>query len=200
MRRFAALVLGLGVTAHAEEAPPFHIGMAFGWMDTDGAGGESGSGPYLGVSGGSRRGKHLALEGDIAFQVLDYPIPPNAPPVLFGSLDDLDLTSATTLFVAKGLYPLGRFVPYIGAGAGLTFARMELTGDLLGYVGTFDEEEDFTTALAVLAGFEIGTRETNRFGFEYRWIDSEASFGDLTGGEVDIGGGAVTFCYRWRLP
>jgi opacity protein-like surface antigen len=161
--------------------------------------GDADFGIGFGVGGGHRRSPNLALEVDVVFDVREYDVPEGTPNPLLGSVDDLELRSSSALFSVKGIYPLSRFEPYVGAGVGLNYSELELTGSLLGIPGSFDKENDFTVAFQFVLGADFVISEKSNFGFEFRNIEVEADYGELSGGRVDIGGGLLSLVYRYHF-
>jgi opacity protein-like surface antigen len=160
-----------------------------------------GSADGLAVSVGFGYGlrQRLALEFELDLWQLDYPVPADTPPIFLGSIDNLDVRALSGVFLVKGRFPFGRFRPYLAAGPGITFAKAELTGNLIGLPGTFADESDTAILLEALAGFDVRLTQRSRMGLEYRWVDADASFGDISDGSVAIGGQSVRLTYSHQF-
>lgn len=157
--------------------------------------GNPGSSVAVGVGGGQRRGPSLALEADVLFDARDYDVATSSAG-LFGRIDDLELTSSIAVFSVKGIYPISRFEPFVGAGAGLSYSELELTGSFFGFPGTFEKENSFDLVFQLIVGMDIVVSERSNFGLELRSIEASADYGQLSGGSVDIGGRLLSLAYK----
>jgi hypothetical protein len=186
---------------YPERKPLSLIGFA-GAMDGDDHAeelGDPGSTVALGLGVEIRRGPNLALRTDLLIDSRDYDVPEDTPLILLGTVDDLELKSTSALFSIKGVYPVSRFEPFVGAGLGLNVAELELTGTLLGFPGTIEKERDFGFIRQWFVGADFAISSRSDIGLELRFIDAHSDFGELSGGRVDIGGRLLSLTYRRHL-
>ncbi len=171
-------------------------------VDGDDAGsrlGDPGGNFAFGLGGGVRMNPNLALEVDFVFDIRDYDLPEDTVVPLFVSVDDIDLTSAFGFFTVKGIYPTKRVELYIGAGLGLGYSELEMRGRLFLFSGTVEKESEFNVAAQLAAGMNFAPSRRTQFGLELRQIEASASFGALSGGEIDIGGRMLSLTYKFHF-
>ncbi|HVO84674.1 MAG TPA: porin family protein [Syntrophobacteria bacterium] len=101
----------------------FGAGASYSWEDfrnTDGLNVDNAGG--VGFYGGCQLARYLALEANYDWHA-DFDLKYGGSKV--GSISDLQ----TLMVDAKGMYPIGRFVPYIQVGAGWMWAKAEVRHD-----------------------------------------------------------------------
>lgn len=155
-----------------------------------------GSSSALTAGVGLRRWEHLALEAEFGAFTARYdrpPLPTSPPDVTFESR--MRVSSAGLIGNAKTLYEFARATVYAGAGLGIFSAAAELEGTLFG----FDAErieDDTGFGYQLIAGGAFALGERSHFGIEYRRLELEADFGQLSAGKTDIGGDYVGLTFR----
>jgi opacity protein-like surface antigen len=199
-----AVIFGLlssGAWAQPETAKkPWSFGFGAGsFVPQDGTGQlRNQSGQYsLAFDASFRRSRYLSFGFDIFAndQRIDTPSTVTAP--IFGTVDDrAHIAGGGFSAVAKLGLPVGRLEPYVGAGIGLYFNSMIVTGSVLGLPARA-EEKDTGIGEQLLAGMSFRTSDEWLLGFEYRRTFLKAEFGPLTHGEVDLGGNSYLLTMRW---
>lgn len=158
---------------------------------------DGGAGVVLGF--GLDRSFNRGLVGslDMTLGAVDYDLPVDLGP--FAS-DEVDLTTLWIGYIVKGVLHAGRAELYAGAGPGLGFSEATVPSTfLLFFSGTAAEENDWGIGLQAVAGLDFPIGKHSRLGFEYRRLEIEADFGELTGGKVDVGGDAFVLAYKRKV-
>ena len=141
---------------------------------------------------GSRYSRHVAWEIELSQDYYSVNTPPGfAPGSLFGSAGRADLTKLGLGGNVRLIYPLGRFEPYIGGGAGLYWTEIDASTFF-----TTVKRRDTGPGLLLLAGAEYVFGERGHsLGIQYRKLNLSASFGAGIG-DVDVGGSHLLLTYR----
>jgi hypothetical protein len=148
---------------------------------------------------GYRYSRYLRLEFDLWAYEQDVDTPPTVAPPLLGTVDPrADIAGGGLSAVAKLGLPIEPFEPYVGAGAGVFFSTMRVTGTVIGLPAQ-REEDDTGIGSQLLAGVDLALSRQWSAGIEYRRVFLKASFADLTPGEVDIGGIGWMLTARWQF-
>ncbi len=169
--------------------------------DTGGEiGGRSGQ-SALALDLGYAYNEYLSAALDISDSVQRYDTPSNIVPPLLGTINGrIGLGTSGLSIVGKAGYPLGAFRPYVGAGVGLFFSEARLSGSILGGLPASREEKDSGLGELLLLGADLRLSNTWLLGVEYRQIFLKGDFGDLSNGEVDLGGSSVMAVLRGLTP
>lgn len=199
----ASLIVATAV--RAEEARP-SPGTAYWYVSLGGFEGDETTGQLEneGDAGGIVAGlgvrpwSYLAFEAEVAGYSAEYDRPPF--PVPSGVTFDprMRVSSAGIFGNAKAVYERDRASVYAGMGLGVFSASAELSGTLFG----FDAErieDDTGIGFQFIAGGNVAISERSRVGVEYRRLELEADFGELSGGEADVGGDYVAITFRQAL-
>jgi opacity protein-like surface antigen len=152
----------------------------------------TGDGPdsALGLGVGQVFNRYVSADAELLITLGEYETPPD----FAFTDDDMTLTGGFLLYSVKLHYPFGRFRPYFGAGLGVAYHELEVTGSFgLGHVRV---EDDFGIANQLLAGFDLRVGDKTRIGFGIRELDVDADFRSTIGGEIDVGGRMWTFTFR----
>ena len=188
--------------ADSTPSAPWYVSGGAGAFKPQSAAGqlENRDGDYsLMLNVGYRYSRYLSFEFDIWAFEQDVDTPATVGPPLFGTLDARgDLSGGSLGAVVKLGWPIGRFEPYVGVGGGVYFSTLRLTGSLFGLPAT-REEDDTSLGTQWLAGADLMLSRQWSVGFEFRRTFLKASFGDLTSGEVEIGGDSLMLTARWHL-
>lgn len=207
-RFFFPLLLLLQVSASAYAEKPVlprprgyvsGIASEFDAEDNPGRLEDEGSSWALGCRFGYRVKRYLELEGEFLGASAQFDNGTVTAP-FFGTVSDemhLDLTAL--VLRARALYPLGRFEPYLGAGVGFGRAELTVFGTLLGIPGIAEEQKDWAILYEISIGANLILSSKVDLGFEYRDLQMEADFGDLSGGSVDTGGKFYSLVLGFRL-
>lgn len=203
---FLLMLTPLSCLAQAPQAEggegPWSFGFGLGGFDAqDGTGTlQNQSGQYsLMFDATYRYTEYASFEFDVFGTEQRFDTPPGVYAIL-GTVD-----GRSTIFVggvnavAKFGIPMGGVEPYVGAGIGLYFSSLLVTGSLLGAAAEA-EEEDWGLGQQLLAGLNFRVSERWWLGVEYRRTFLEANFGLLGGGEVDIGGDSIMATVRLGSP
>lgn len=138
---------------------------------------------------------HLALDGEIAAYSSKYNTPPLTAP-FGGSVDTrMRVTSSGFAANARTFYEFSRGALYAGAGIGIFWSDLTVTGTIFGFPAT-RTETDMSLGHQLIAGGEVTISKEARLGVEYRKVYLKANFGELTSGSVDVGGRYVALTYR----
>lgn len=132
---------------------------------------------------------------DFSYIARKYDTPANVSGGLFAIVDD-DMHLDTLGIAINGIfkYATGPAEWYAGAGAGLHFSILTITGSTLGLPGTF-EERDTDIGVFYQFGVMFIIAGDNSLGIEYRNLSLDASLPPITDGNVDIGGEFVLINY-----
>ena len=157
------------------------------------------SGQYSVLVGGEYRySKNLSFDVDLwaADQRIDTPSNVVAP--FFGTVDGrATISTGAISFVAKLVWPMDRFEPYIGAGGGLFFSRLYISGSVFGMPASH-EETDTSLGGLLLGGVDIWVAQNWAIGAEFRHVSVKANFGNVIPGDVNVGGNSVMATLHWR--
>lgn len=144
---------------------------------------------------GLPRSEHFAVDGEIGAYSSKYNTPPLTAP-FGGSVDArMRVTSAGFAINAKAFSGMSRSALYAGAGIGLFWSDLTVTGTIFGLPAT-RTETDMAPGYQFIGGGEIAISRDARLGVEYRRVFLKANFGDLSGGTVDVGGRYVALTFR----
>lgn len=101
----------------------------------------------------------------------------------------------------RAMHTTRRWELFAGVGAGYYRSEMAVSGDLLGYPVDIENEKDSAAGYRVSLGADLVLRHV-RLGLEYRYLFLRGDFGELSGGDVDIGGQQTAFrlLYVWDSP
>lgn len=183
------------------EAGPWSFGFAIGGFDAEDSTGklQNQSGQYsLMFDAAYRYSEYLSFGFDTFASEQRFDTLPSTY-ALLGNVD-----GRSTIFVggvnavAKFGIPMGWVEPYVGAAIGLYFSTVLVTGSLVGNLEA--EEEDWGPAEQLMAGLNFRVSERWSLGVEYRHTYLKADFGQLTGGEVDVGGDSIMATVRLGSP
>jgi opacity protein-like surface antigen len=193
--------------AGAEEQEAADPGTISPWYLSAGLGGywpttsdqlKNQSGQYsIMVGGGYRALKYLSIDVDVwdAGQRVDTPA--RIVPPLLGIADSrATINTSAISVVAKLGWPMDRFEPYVGAGGGLFYSKIFVTGSALG-TWTSLVETDTSWGGLVLGGVNIRLSQNWAVGAEVRRVTVKANFGSVIPGDVDVGGNSVMATLRW---
>ena len=92
--------------------------------------------------------------------------------------------------------PMDRIEPYVGAGGGVFYSTLNVTGNLLGTTANLDET-DTSLGSVLLAGVNYQMWQNWALGVEYRRVSVKANFGSVIPGDVEVGGNSVMATLRW---
>jgi opacity protein-like surface antigen len=150
----------------------------------------------LGFGFGYRKNRHLVLEGEILLLDRNYAAPPQDEFFLIGYSERMEVEAAGVTFGVRGVWPLRRVEPFVGAGMGLYRSEAKVPG--LAFVIPIEESDtDLGIGFHLVTGFDlILTREWS-LGLEFRMYELEADFDGLSHGKVDIGGESVAIALRY---
>jgi len=208
-RLWIALVLmaSWSCVGAAEGQPTADPGTKGPWLFSFGLGGfapsaseelKNQSGQYSAMMGGEYRySKNLSFDVDLwaADQRVDTPSNVVAP--FFGTVDGRSTISTGAIsVVAKLVWPIGRFEPYVGAGGGLFFSKLYITGSVFG-VPASHEETDTSLGGLLLGGVDFWVAQNWAVGAEFRHVSVKANFGGVIPGDVNVGGNSVMATLRW---
>lgn len=198
------LLVPLSCNAQATgDAGAWSFGLGVGGFDpVDGTGQlKNQSGQYaLTLDATFRYTEYVSFGFDIFANEQRFDTPSAITAPLFGTVDGRSRISGGGLnAVAKLGLPLGRLEPYVGAAVGLYFNSMVVTGSIFGLPARA-EEQDSGLGEQLLAGFNYRVADSWSLGVEYRHTYLKADFGQLTGGEVDVGGDSIMATVRFGSP
>jgi len=206
MNRFAVILsVVLASVAFAEDRPPRDkpelrvVGYGGSLQAPSGSraleGG--GAGVVLGFAVDQKFRRNLTGSFDLSLGFVDYDLP---VALGFFGADTVDVSTAWMGYLVKGVIPAGRVELYAGAGPGIAYAEATVPVEfLIFFRATVEEESDWGLGLQTLVGLDFSIGARSRLGFEYRRLEFEADFGELSGGEVDVGGNAFVVVYRKRV-
>lgn len=196
----ASLLLSTAVAA--EDARP-GVGELYWYVSVGGFNGDETAGQLenedssgaLMAGIGVRPWRHVALEAEIAGFAAEYDRPPLSPPPGATFDSRMTVSSGGIAGNAKLLFELAGASVYAGAGIGLYGSEAELEGTLLGF-DAVRVEDDSGFGYQLMAGAAVAVGKRSHLGLEYRRLELEADFGELSGGEVDVGGDYVGLTFR----
>jgi opacity protein-like surface antigen len=149
------------------------------------------------AGGGYRVSKNLSFEVDAwgADQRIDTPATISAP--FLGTVDSrARISTAAISAIAKLSFPIDRFEPYVGAGGGLFYSKLHITGTVLGAPASVDETDTNFGGL-VLGGVNFQISKNWAVGAEFRRVAVKANFGNVIPGDVEVGGNSLMAMLRW---
>ena len=110
---------------------------------------------------------------------------------LFGTLDSrASLTGGGFSASSRAHLPVGRIELHAGAGIGVFFSRLRVSGATFGLPGS-SEQRSTDIGWQLMAGFSHHALPRRSWGLEWRYLNVQADFGTLTNGSVQIGGQSV---------
>jgi hypothetical protein len=153
----------------------------------------SDSGFAIGGGAGLRFNRHLAFEFDSLYSGRRYDTPPGYE---FAD-DEMILTNLMFTGNVQAIVPFWLFEGYAGVGLGLVFSEIEVPSALVPLATAITRSSiNFSTQLLIGVDFVFTRR--GRIGIEFRNNFAKADFGDLSNGDVDIGGKLVMI--KIKLP
>lgn len=155
----------------------------------------AGSGYGLVVGFGVPQNRYVAVEGEVAVYSNKYNTPPLTAP-FGGSIDTrMRVTSSGFVGNAKALYDFSRGAVYAGAGFGIFWSDLTISGTIFGLPAS-NTETDMAFGYQLIGGGEVAVGKASRLGVEYRRVFLNGNFGEFTAGDVSIGGRYVAVTYR----
>ena len=153
----------------------------------------------LGLGFGSRRSRHIAWEIEVPFHYHSVNAPDIPPIFLTGTSGRADILTFGLAGTVRLIYPSGRFEPYLGAGLGVYYTRLEVTRFVPNLPGSF-RASDINVGLQLLAGVDYFYGEKGRsVGLQYRKLNLDAGFGAQIEGSVKVGGDSLLLNFRWSF-
>jgi outer membrane protein W len=194
--------------AGAEEQEAADPGTIGPWYFSAGLGGywptssdqlKNQSGQYsIMIGGGYRVSKYLSIDVDVWGGEQRVDVPASVLPPLLGTADSRSTISTSAIsVVAKFGWPIDRFEPYVGAGGGVFYSRIYVTGSALGGASTALEETDTNWGGLLLGGVNYRLSQNWAVGAEVRRVTVKANFGSVIPGDVEVGGNSVMATLRW---
>lgn len=200
----AIALMAVAFAAMADE-PGYAGNKWYGGVGLGGFNPDDGTGTLKNQSGqaglmfniGYRYSDYVSFELDTIGLDQRFDTPPSITAPAFSNVDGrAHVTSAGIGVAAKLNLPLGKWVPYVGAGAGMYLSNMHVSGTVLGSPASVDERDnDFGHHFMV--GFDAWLWDNWALGAEYRRTYLKGNFGGLTNGEVDLGGDTFMITGRW---
>ena len=157
------------------------------------------SGQYsIMIGGGYRVSKNLSFDLDVWGGEQRVDVPASVVPPILGNADSRSTVNTSGIsVVAKLGWPIDRFEPYVGAGGGVFYSRIYVTGSALG-ASTALEETDTNWGTLLLGGLNYRLSQNWAVGAEVRRVSVKANFGSvIPGGDVEVGGNSVMATLRW---
>ncbi|MEJ2508360.1 MAG: outer membrane beta-barrel protein [Gammaproteobacteria bacterium] len=150
----------------------------------------------LGVGVGYRYTRHLSLEVEVPLFYSRYDTPATVSPPPFGTIDDRSSVNTAGIVGNVVLNTGGQRVRgFVGVGAGLYWSRFSVGGQSFGLTGTY-ERDDSGFGSQWLAGVDLRVGRRSWLGLEYRRVNLTANFGQVTNGDIDLGGRFVLLAFR----
>jgi hypothetical protein len=210
-RAIAVLICGLAVTAFPalgrERRPdrtrtgndPWYATFYAGYVEAKDSAGQldaGGGGLALGVGAGRTVNRWFSGELDLLLAFRGYRTPSE---IAFAD-DELDIVSLHVLATAKLWLATGRVRPFVGAGAGPAFARLDVPSSWVP-LASRAREEDVGRAYQFVGGvcIALDPGDSNGVFVEYRDLHVDVDFDLVPGGETDIGGWSLAVGYRQRF-
>jgi opacity protein-like surface antigen len=153
------------------------------------------------VNVGYAMNKYAAAEGDLSYFDREYTLL-NRTTLLPGAVgNNIYINAFGFALTGKAIYPVGRWKPFVGAGAGYYKAKLyiQTVANPVGYENAYSYagQRQMVVGYHFTGGVDYLITEHHSLGLEYRKIILDVDFGAYTNGNVDIGGDVVALDYRY---
>jgi len=149
------------------------------------------------LGAGYQFSKYFSVDVDVwsTEQRIDTPATIVAPTL--GSPDSrASINTSALSVIAKFGWPIGGFEPYIGAGGGVFYSRLYVSGTVLGASASL-EETDTNFGGLVLGGVKYRFSPGWAVGAEFRRASVKANFGSVIPGDANVGGNSAMATLSW---
>lgn len=145
---------------------------------------------------GHRLGGRVTGEFELLLALRSY----DTPSDLTFATEELNVGSTTALYSVRVHLGGGRMKPFVGVGAGLSYAKLDVPSSLVPFASRL-RDDDAGFAYQLTGGVEISLdrADTRRLIIELRDLDCELDFGELSSDKTEAGGIAYLIGYRRRL-
>lgn len=153
----------------------------------------------LGLGIGFQYNKNVHLDIELIGVEKEYDTPPSITGGWFTSIDDdMNLSSTGLCLNARFKQSLGKLEVYAGAGLGMFWSSLSLTGSTFGLPASHDEKStDVGFQGIVGVGYQFAVSNIN---LEYRQLNLDANFMAITGvNKNDVGGELILLVYRGKF-
>jgi opacity protein-like surface antigen len=148
------------------------------------------------VGVGHRLGRRVTGEFELLLAFRNY----DTPSGITFATEELNVGSTTALYSVRMQLGSGRVKPFVGGGAGLSYAKLDVPSSLVPFASRL-RDEDAGFAYQLTGGVEIALdkTDTRRLIIELRELDCEFDFDELSSDKTEAGGVAYLIGYRRRL-